>query len=634
MRRKLDKFVKIAFLWAMVFFVVSGVSESAILRVRNAHAQTSATLPEGRDFSTLHLRDPWDMAQYSDVSQYINISGQALHLQDVKTEDGIFSASSTSSRDAQFFVLWPGYNTAMLIGKVGHNYPVDSSAYRCLYLGMKVNSGAADGGGPDQFQVMWFADELLNGTGGAWGSSKAFPLYPEAGAQAPAAAWKLYKIDLASSANFSAGTQWSGRDAWQGLRIDPTIQANVGFNVDWVRLTDCKAVIHTISLPGGQSASIWVRPDGTTRDFLAASNVQGNSYPLDVQGLPPGTYTYSVKSNNQILATGNFKINQTPIARFPGLSPADGPDYASLAGNPWDFSSGSDFTKTYDIDYSINDGIMDIVTPGGGGVDAIIELNTPLPIGKTSDYRYLAFRLKTDGAWQNVPQGMIARWVWTIPGSSGQAGYHCHLVSQDIPLDVGWRTYTIDLSDGFQGLSEQVAGECGGLPKHWMETSPVVKLRFDPNENIMSAPIHQQLDWIRLTKVKQVTRGQAFAVQVSLNKAPEELEQVTFYYTDNLSDPTQHPAEGQISPAEPPATVTAPQPPSSQAAQKLQNPVFLPVLIRNFYELDFPPVDNGINFSWSTGSVSPGEYYLCAVFEDGYNQASYCSEAPVKVTLP
>jgi hypothetical protein len=41
-----------------------------------------------------------------------------------------------------------------------------------------------------------------------------------------------------------------------------------------------------------------------------------------------------------------------------------------------------------------------------------------------------------------------------------------------------------------------------------------------------------------------------------------------------------------------------------------------------------------ITYSWNTASVPDGEYYICARASDGYNQSTFCSEAPVKVYTP
>jgi hypothetical protein len=65
--------------------------------------------------------------------------------------------------------------------------------------------------------------------------------------------------------------------------------------------------------------------------------------------------------------------------------------------------------------------------------------------------------------------------------------------------------------------------------------------------------------------------------------------------------------------------------------KKLAIQAYIPFVSRNYYQLEFPPVENGVNFSWNTASVTPGEYYPCVVLDDGFNQATYCSDAPVKV---
>lgn len=42
-------------------------------------------------------------------------------------------------------------------------------------------------------------------------------------------------------------------------------------------------------------------------------------------------------------------------------------------------------------------------------------------------------------------------------------------------------------------------------------------------------------------------------------------------------------------------------------------------------------VPGDLNYLWDTANVSPGTYYICALTDDGLNQATFCSEAPVIV---
>src|SRR5829696_10454630 len=89
------------------------------LTVGFAPAQTQATplvapgatntVAEGKDFATQVLRDPWDMDTLSDVSVWLNRSGQAFDTTDIKVANGVFSAKSTITEDTNFTVLFPGY---------------------------------------------------------------------------------------------------------------------------------------------------------------------------------------------------------------------------------------------------------------------------------------------------------------------------------------------------------------------------------------------------------------------------------------------------------------------------------------------------------------------------------------------
>ena len=101
-------------------------------------------VPESPDFATLVLHDAWDMNQYSDVSQYLNESGQRNLVSNPAVSNGQFTGQSVGNAislpgNAYFFPLFPGYELTMLIGKVGHRYPINSSLYHCLYIAMKVD---------------------------------------------------------------------------------------------------------------------------------------------------------------------------------------------------------------------------------------------------------------------------------------------------------------------------------------------------------------------------------------------------------------------------------------------------------------------------------------------------------------
>ncbi len=582
------------------------------------------------------------MSEFSDVSQYLNESGQRNLVTNINVSNGVFSGTSVGdalSGNAYFFPLFPGYLGAIQVGKVGSRYPIPKDTFKCLYIAMKVDSGPANKFGPDQYRVFWFADEHL--TNGSWGQSYGQPLYPEAGAGQPVHSWRLYSIDLSTAPLFDGNTTWNNMPSVEGIRIDPTINANVNFAVDWVRLTDCNPVDVTITWTGGTSAdtAIWLRPVNTNRDIRVATGVDGTAgwYTLDVQGIAPGSYYVGLGTDTTCCSQMNtaqpLVIQQTPIVSFTRPSFLSGTDYASSAGNQWDFGDSSDVVDTRNFkSVSLQNGELVMVTASGpqpAGVDAQVVLNTPAPID-TSTYRYLSFRMSTQNGsapWQNVVDGMIARLVWSIQGSSGRPGYRCNLVSQDIPYDVGYHTYTIDLHDAFSGSAEEVQGECTGYPWRWQQTLPVLELRFDPNENITCNPqsgssfiistcgdFVQNLDWIRLTAIDQVKRGTPYLIETIVTPLESGMA-IDFFYTTDRNNPTQFLAEQYYA---------APPIGSFQ--------VFLPVVVNSLSNSDTTPESN-YTYLWDTSNVPPGTYYICARYT-GFQTVTYCSEAPVKVTSP
>jgi hypothetical protein len=612
---------------AAIIVILFAISLQLAIFPQPAAAVTvpSASVAESNDFATRVLHDPWDMTQYTDVSQNLNFSGQQFQVQNISVANGVFTAQSTPAQDANFYPLFPGYfkrgpnNTidkGVQVGKLGVNYPISSAKYRCLYVAANVQTS-----GTDYFQVFWFADERQN-AGGVSGSV-AVPTAP---------GWRVYSINLATAPG-GFDTPWTSQSLWRGLRIDPTQKSDVTFSMDWIRLTDCGASTRTIQwTPSGSVDAIWVQPVGTTRSIRVATGVNGNAgtYQLDTQGLAPGQYLVGLGTATSCCSQKSadpLTINQAPIATFAQPSPTSGADYAAQAGNPWDFQDTADARVRADkgtVTASTQNGSLDIVTPSGplpAGVDVQVKLNTPAP-ASSSVYRYLTFRMYTEwrAPWQNVPDGMIARWIWSIQDTSGVSGRRCTLVSRDIPYDVGWQTYSIDLADPIQGRAEASAGKCPSPLPNWSSSGSVLDMRFDPNENITvladpitgGGPFTQKIDWIKLTAENVVAKGTPYAIKLGLNKPASQIVSRTFYYTTDPQQPTQHAAQAFSAP-----------PPSGP------NQVYLPFAGRPGAEGE--PIANPLDFVWDTSGVAPGTYYVCATLGDGTNSTTVCSDATITV---
>jgi hypothetical protein len=605
-------------LWGYALFLILLLFPlSGYDRVESA----ASIIPEGRDFATLVLGNPWDMSQFSDISQYLNRSGQANLLTNIVVQNGVFSARSTELKQASIHPLFPGYKYALMIGKTGHNYPIDASLYKCIYVAAKVDSGPPENNTPDQMLIYWFGDERLNEPGAIWGLTiPGIVLYPEAGAGTPNPRWKLYSMRLDQASVPAGYTKWqnSPDGKWRGLRIDATLQ-QTSFQIDWVRLTDCTAVNLSISWSGTGPVSVSIQPDGTTREISVIASTNTNPIYLDTQGLQPGRYTYYIKRGTQIVTSGIFEVNQAPIVDFSRPSFTSGEDYATQTGNPWDMSDQSDLEGARCVsNLSLGNGILSFDTLSGenlspdcayGGLaDPQFYLNSPTPIDPR-EYRYLSFRQNTLGDWQNVPGAMIVRWVWQIQGTSSNPDNRCILAGQDIPYDVGWQTYSVDLWDITDGSVKAKVGECPSGLSNWLNSTPALEVRFDPNENALGQTLHQELDWIKLTKMNRAIRGTSYPLELSLNKPWSGLVAFTFYYTSNLSNPQQQVLRL-----------------ASQVSLPAGFKVFLPT---TYGGLGTSSMQN--KFLWDTSTVSPGDYYICVSVDDGLNQAVYCSETPVRV---
>jgi hypothetical protein len=576
----------------------------------------SYTVREGVDFATRVLRDPWDMSEYTDISQWLNQAGTANYLLDINVSNGIFSAR-TAGDYSDFYPLYPGYEPGFIFGKTGAVHPILTDHYRCFYMAMESTWGNSD---PNFFILFWAPGRAMAewvNDDYTWGIAS--------GNVITKGIRKLYRVDLGNPA-FLINKSWSYMEYWQALRVTPSLERDTTFSVDWIRLTDCQPVnVHLTGLSSG-TYSVWVGNGISAQVRVVDSfSPQGGAYDWDVQGLAGGNYTYYVKNQSGgVVQQGSLNVVPTPIVDFTRPSQVSGEDYATRYGNAWDFGDPGDVTNVNCASDVMANNLLYLdtappsmqpgcVRKGANEMDPNVYLNTPVRID-VRQYRYLSFRHLINGAWSMPPQGMVVRWIWL----ADRSGPDCYYVSREVALDVVWQDYTIDMFDDWNGMPvESTPSGCGLV--HWKNEYGKVKLfRMDPNENITSSTLHQEFDWIRLTKVDSITRGAMFPIKVLLNKPYDQIVSLAFYYTTDLLNPTQHPA----------AKYTVPPLPSGPYW------LFLPIIP---FPLRDPFVENlaaDFTYPWDTTNVSPGQYYVCAVANDGYNQAHYCSEAPVIVTSP
>ena len=594
------------------------------------------------------------MSEFSDISQYINGYGRHPSIISPLTQNGLFTATSTASatdHDAFFFPLFPGLPGFMQLGDLGSIDPIDSSFYRCFYIAMKVDTPNTD----DSLQVFWYPSQVLDAPS-PYGSGATFAiqLYPEWSA---AKYWKLFKVDLANPPNGTMGHAWAAYSPWQGLHVTPTLYDSVPFAVDWIRLTPCHTEAKYFApitwTPNPAITAIWVRPQGTTRDIRVQNGLNGSSgsYSLDTQGLAPGTYQVGLGADTTCCTQWSatpLQVNAATVIEYDRPSMTSGTDYATLTGNAWDMTTIEDVDQIDCASWALANGLLALDTPypaalpdacrgaGVGEADPRITLNLPGTLLSGYLYRYLSFRMYQSGEVSLPADGMVIRWIWTTTN-------RCTRVSADAPLEVGWHTYNIDLYNPFNGTPVEAAPSYNcptgvDMLKPWWLVGQIMTLRFDPNENwtgnlVPAQTFHQEIDWIRLSKVDSVVQGEIFPILVTLNKDASTVQYINFYYTTSVYNPVQH-FIGQFRPSH--ASLAQPESPAGSPSPDWGAAVsntYLPS-IQNRHIIYPPVASNQVRQLWYTTPVAPGEYSICAQAFDGYNLTTYCSEAPMQVTAP
>jgi hypothetical protein len=261
-------------------------------------------------------------------------------------------------------------------------------------------------------------------------------------------------------------------------------------------------------------------------------------------------------------------------------------------------------TDTYYTDARL---ILGHMNPSG--VDPVIDTNY---------YRYFSFHYMLEGD-QFIGEGWIARMGWwqTINGITTEPA----VLSRDMILLEGWNTYSVDL------WAADVIDEAHSVQVPWTSSAPN-RLRFDPAELFLTRlPANFHIDWVKLTAMDEVMRGEGFPVEYEL--VADGATSTTFYY-DTDTNPTNGRIAAQLasststaSPSLSPATEDSGSHPDQLLAETATGHfVYLPTILNNYCS------DCTI---WDTALVAPGEYYICIEASDAYNTSYQCSAAPVKV---
>ena len=354
----------------------------------------------------------------------------------------------------------------------------------------------------------------------------------------------------------------------------------------WVRLTphpnSALAAKQTISWTGSGPATITVQDNVDNSVYAVVSNLSANSYLWNYGVLAPGSYTLTV-TNSSGSGTRTFSINRPPSIEVTDPSPTTGEDYAaSVLGNAWDMNSAADIQVTGSDNFtnvSFGGGTLHATsTNNDPNVTVLFYSNNSVPIN-TAKYRYLTYRLQVDGPY-DLGLGSVARLFWTAqPTMSGATA------AGTLPIIVwpGMNSYTVDLA----ALSTAPDGgiEPLNVPEPWTAGNKR-HLRLDPHEFVQARSFH--IEDIKLT-AKPVAAS-SFAIRFLGADGDGDAATVSLYY-DSDTNPTNG---------------------------------------RTLITSGLPQATG--QYSWNTGAVPVGEYYVYAESSDGVQTIGRYSAVPVQLT--
>jgi len=567
----------------------------------------SDVVSEGDDFATSVLGDPWDMNEYSDMLAYHGLPGATI-------EGGMYRLTMSSSA-AEIQIYLGGIVGAMDVGKIGANYPIDTNRYRWLSFRMKHPGG--------NIQIKWFYDRIFTPGPREFASAQLFPATP---------GWHTYVLDLETIPIGSTGggaTGWNGQ-VWE-LDIVPFASTGDEILIDWVRLT--------ADNPAGNDLTIsWsdLTPVGSQVDFVldddqigcdgtligaegsasASGSIVWQSPSRDVASptnVEPGEYYVCARVNGVQAgySAGTLEVNRAPIVAFaqPGFSSGD--DYATDAGNPWDMDDAADITAVQNGSASFSNGVAAVTVPASQS-DVQVFLNVPTAIDNKR-YHYLTYRLWFDYpyTWSVVAQ--VSRLFW------GHAPDRVETQSGLIYVFPGWNTYTVDL----RSLELSFGPD-------W-ETANWTLFRLDPIANGTGETVTFYLDDIKLTGDEEADK-RADIMWTLTDPDSTDTTLDLYYDTDQAGQDGIFIAalaltDGQHAALE--RTPGAENPSVLHVTEELTPTAYLPVITSRY----FAPC-SGACYTWDTGAVPSGSYYIYGCVDDGHNELCRYSEGPLIISHP
>ncbi len=356
------------------------------------HYSIATTYPEGDDFATQVLHDPWDMNNEADYYPLRWVD----NLSQSKIEKGVF-IGTPKNNDPHIWLHFPQIISSIpTLNQKPQDINADKYSILTFYLHVSddIESGSLEAVG----RIVWhFGGDTIEEFNSNIGESALFPVYP---------GWHLYSIDL-KNITPNVGAPWQG--IIKGLRIDPCFGCQQ-FQLDWARLTSKETPLTAIEL--NQHNSILLIANDTESDnYLTVTHGDGEGH-YDLSHLSPGNYQIAAIDNN---------------------------DYAlSQLANPWDMNNENDFfwsSRSGWENPQVSDGMFSGIS---NNADPFLLLNiSPDHPIDANQYRYLHVQMSVSQIPDDEP-GLMVFWGTQAATPVFHSDFEL--------LQPGLHTYTIDLN--------------------------------------------------------------------------------------------------------------------------------------------------------------------------------------------
>lgn len=528
-------------------------------------------ITQGQDYAIEQIGNLWDMDGSSDV-----VLSESRNLVNESFSNEIYSLETTSN-DNLFWMVWPGLLNAFRGLETGERFPIDTVSYR--YLTVKVRMSELDGSplsANQPFIVRFFEDANRSNPGA---------LIPPPGNTYEH--WTVISWDLHDPDSFFPDLpEWLDFPQVRGLRFNPTNNANVRVEIDWIRLT--------VAPVAGTSGTVaWDDNSGSGPydvflsdgefDWQVVDSTSDTSVQVDLSQLPAGDYTVIVTDGNTVgTSPGAFVVNDTPLLNLtvPDRKGDQARAYGIVeTGNDWASIDAGDIAATEELANVRFDDPLGALTARPTGSDPRIRFDTTSEID-TSLYRMLCYTLEVKGP-RDIGIGSVARVFWgnSLPSLA---------TSQDIVVNEGLNEYCVgDLTDM---PTEDPADDWSG---------EVEFIRIDPHEFPVSSQCTSnpspeacrdiRLDSFILAPFHRSTG--AIVLQWDASDSDDDGVISLFY------DPDRNPDNGNEG-----------------------------LIVENLGRQA-----SGGSFSWDTSTVPAGVYNILSVIDDDCNATLRYSTGPVEV---